>query len=166
MGAGTFAVSSAQTGKETKEEHYLGRPTPQQPAQLSSERALSSYKKKRKKNATPNGQLHIHSNQPSEFKITSLQFFHIIVEPSMNKRQVIVPMCHSTNSDECLSLRFIFVGECNSNCPRAATHTPIADDKNRMEILRKFLQDCHNAYKSNKSTTDPDILRLRGDMKP
>ena len=95
-----------------------------QPSSQANELHPPKKKRKRKKNATPNGQLHIHSNQPSEFKMTSLEFFHIIVEPSMNKRQVVVPMCHSTNSDECL--RFIFVGECNSNCPRAATHSPIA----------------------------------------
>eukprot|EP00985_Skeletonema_marinoi_P033167 scaffold40642_cov402-Skeletonema_marinoi.AAC.1 len=95
-----------------------------------------------------------HSNQPNEFKMTHDKF-HLLVQRQITNKQVNVPMCPSTNSNECC--KFIFVGKCNSKCPRSAAHTPPAGNRNRMENLRKFMADCHRAYRSNKNPTDPDF---------
>lgn len=96
----------------------------------------------------------VHSNQPKEFKMTH-EKFHLLVQRQITDKKVKVPLCPSTNSNECC--KFIFVGKCNSNCPRSAAHSSPAGNRNRMENLRKLVADCHIAYKSNKSPTEPDF---------
>mmetsp|Transcript_1014 Transcript_1014/g.1668 ORF Transcript_1014/g.1668 Transcript_1014/m.1668 type:complete len:207 (+) Transcript_1014:685-1305(+) len=65
------------------------------------------------------------------------------------------PSLHLSNTVSITT--FIFLGQCNSKCPRTAAHTSPAGNKARMDTLRKFIQDCLLAYKENKKPSDPDF---------
>lgn len=95
-----------------------------------------------------------HSNQPNEFKVSS-EKFTLAIYPAVKNNQVSVPKCPSTDSTECC--RFIFLGKCNSDCPRAAAHSNPSGNKSRMQNLRRLLSDCLSAYKANKRPSDPDF---------
>ncbi len=97
---------------------------------------------------------HVHTNQPNELKMAH-EKFHLLVQKQISNKRVKVPMCYPTNSNECC--KYVFTGKCNQLCPRAAAHIPPAGNRTRMDNLRKFVADCHVAYKANKSPTDPDF---------
>eukprot|EP00986_Skeletonema_menzelii_P010514 scaffold5138_cov74-Skeletonema_menzelii.AAC.1 len=95
-----------------------------------------------------------HNNQPRELQM-STEKFRLVIQNSISKRLVTAPMCPSKDCSECC--KFIFLGQCNSKCPRTAAHTSPAGNKARMDTLRKFIQDCLLAYKENKKPSDPDF---------
>ena len=95
-----------------------------------------------------------HTNQPRELKLTQ-EKFKLVVQDQITAKSVVVPICPGTNCNECC--KFIFFGQCNSRCPRAAAHTSPSNNKSRMDNLRKFLSQCLIAYKQNKKPSDPDF---------
>lgn len=97
---------------------------------------------------------HPHENQPREFSMGTDKF-KLLVQNSISKNLVKVPMAPSAGCTECC--KYIFLGQCHSRCPRVDAHSPPAGNKPRMDALRKLLKDCHLAYKDNKNPSDPDF---------
>ncbi len=95
-----------------------------------------------------------HHNQPREFLMSPERYVHTI-QKQMNNLRITPPKCPNADCHECL--KFIFIGRCNSVCPRQAAHTSPSGNKSRMEALRKFQQDCLKAYNEHKKPSDPDF---------
>ena len=93
-------------------------------------------------------------NQPREFRFTTEKYRNMIY-PQVAEKRVKAPRCEEGNCSECL--RFLLLGGCNTNCPRASAHICPTSDSRRMNNIRKFIKECQTSYNNNKKSNDPNF---------
>jgi hypothetical protein len=99
-------------------------------------------------------QLSRFDKQPREFKM-STEKYRAMIHMQVTEKKVKAPRYEDGNCSECC--RFLFLGSCNTNCPRAKAHKCPTTDSTRMNNIRKFIKDCSQTYKNNKKPNDPNF---------
>ena len=137
---------------------------PDIPKQIMS--ILNPEKKRQQNNQNNNGngdkvdpdqkkrlQKQTHENQPKDIKMSKTMYAKVMA-PAIREKKIKMPD-FTEGCAECG--KYIFEGECNTNCWRSKAHEPVKENTKRHKDLKKARDEALKSYNASKGPNDQNF---------